>query len=117
MKVSPSSLTLALTVSTCLASTTHVLAINQQIPFSVHHTSEDPSDWTELPDIKRVAVIGAGPSGLVSASTLIEHGFEVRLFDRQPGPGGNWLYSPVTALPAPFPFVTFDITRFSLPVD
>ncbi|KAJ7589862.1 FAD/NAD-P-binding domain-containing protein [Mycena floridula] len=43
--------------------------------------------------IKRVAVIGAGPAGLQAAAELIKHNFSVRLFERAPGPGGNWLYS------------------------
>ncbi|KAI0029643.1 hypothetical protein K488DRAFT_72817 [Vararia minispora EC-137] len=52
------------------------------------------SEWTVFPHpIKRVAVIGAGPSGLQVAAELLEHNFTVRLFDRSPGPGGNWLYS------------------------
>ncbi|KAF8310291.1 FAD/NAD(P)-binding domain-containing protein [Clavulina sp. PMI_390] len=43
-------------------------------------------------DIKRVAVIGAGPSGLQAASALLDEGLEVRLFERQDQPGGNWYY-------------------------
>jgi len=53
--------------------------------------------------IHRVAVIGAGPSGLQSAAVLREHGFEVRLFDRAPHPGGNWYYTPLKPVPAAFP--------------
>lgn len=53
--------------------------------------------------IERVAVIGAGPSGLQRAATLIEHGFQVRLFERAPRPGGEWLYSDETPVSAPFP--------------
>lgn len=54
--------------------------------------------------IERVAVIGAGPSGLLHASTLIENGFQVRLFDRAPNPGGNWYYSEKAPIPASFPY-------------
>ncbi|KAJ7490578.1 FAD/NAD-P-binding domain-containing protein [Mycena latifolia] len=43
--------------------------------------------------IRRVAVVGAGPSGLQAAAKLIEHSFTVRLYERAPHPGGNWLYS------------------------
>lgn len=53
--------------------------------------------------IERVAVIGAGPSGLERAAALIEQGFEVRLFERAPKPGGQWFYTDTTPVPAPFP--------------
>lgn len=53
--------------------------------------------------IKRVAVIGAGPTGLQHAATLLEHGFEVRLFERAPMPGGQWLYSDKVPVHAAFP--------------
>ncbi|KAJ7460322.1 FAD/NAD-P-binding domain-containing protein [Mycena latifolia] len=46
--------------------------------------------------IKRVAVVGAGPSGLQVTARLVEHNFTVRLFDRAPHPGGNWQYSEET---------------------
>lgn len=53
--------------------------------------------------IKRVAVIGAGPSGLQSAAKLIEHNFTVRLFDRSPSPGGNWHYTDDTPVRESYP--------------
>ena len=53
---------------------------------------------------QRVAVIGAGPSGLQYAATLREHGFTVRLFDRSPGPGGNWLSTDVRPVKAAIPY-------------
>jgi NADPH-dependent 2,4-dienoyl-CoA reductase/sulfur reductase-like enzyme len=54
-------------------------------------------------EIRRVAVIGAGPSGLQAAAALIDHGKQVRLFERTPTPGGNWNYNRITPVPAPFP--------------
>lgn len=55
-------------------------------------------------EIHRVAVIGAGPAGLQAAAALIEHGKEVRLFERARGPGGNWNSSPkLTPNHEPFP--------------
>lgn len=54
-------------------------------------------------EIRRVAVIGAGPSGLQAAAALIDHGKQVRLFERTPTPGGNWNYNRITPLPAAFP--------------
>lgn len=53
--------------------------------------------------IKRVAVIGAGPSGLQVAAELVEHGFEVRLFERTPRPGNAWYLDTLRPLPAAFP--------------
>ncbi|WP_214321240.1 FAD-dependent oxidoreductase [Nonomuraea sediminis] len=38
----------------------------------------------------RVAVIGAGPSGLTAAMALARQGNEVIVFDRDPGPGDSW---------------------------
>ncbi|KZV64546.1 FAD/NAD-P-binding domain-containing protein [Peniophora sp. CONT] len=52
------------------------------------------SPYTTFPHpIKRVAVIGAGPSGLQVAAELKDHNFNVTIFDRAPGPGGNWRFT------------------------
>lgn len=60
--------------------------------------------YFEFPnEIKRVAVIGAGAAGVQHAAALVDHGFEVRLFERRPSPGGVWVYSPKKPLPAAFP--------------
>jgi FlaA1/EpsC-like NDP-sugar epimerase len=42
--------------------------------------------------IRRVAVIGAGPSGAITVDALVqEQAFDqIRVFDRQEGPGGCW---------------------------
>jgi hypothetical protein len=53
--------------------------------------------------IRRVAVVGAGPSGLQAVVHLIAHNFTVRLFERAPDPGGNWLYSEEPPLREPYP--------------
>jgi dimethylaniline monooxygenase (N-oxide forming) len=42
--------------------------------------------------VKRVAVIGAGPSGLVAVKELLEEGHEPTCFERAPGPGGVFRY-------------------------
>jgi len=39
---------------------------------------------------KSVAIVGAGPSGLVCAKVLLDDGFDVTLFDRQRELGGIW---------------------------
>lgn len=40
--------------------------------------------------MRRVAIIGAGLSGLVTAKTLLEEGFEVTLFETEDEVGGVW---------------------------
>ena len=46
--------------------------------------------------VKRVAVIGAGPSGAIAVDALTqEKAFDViRVFERREGPGGCWYVSP-----------------------
>ncbi|KAL4937216.1 hypothetical protein BDV06DRAFT_232720 [Aspergillus oleicola] len=44
------------------------------------------------PQIRRVAVIGAGISGVVSAAHLLQAGIEVMVFERGHAAGGVWLY-------------------------
>src|SRR6187200_3454896 len=43
-----------------------------------------------LPDGARVAVIGAGPSGLLTAKHALEAGFEVTVFEASGELGGQW---------------------------
>jgi cation diffusion facilitator CzcD-associated flavoprotein CzcO len=57
-----------------------------------------PQDMTEQPGggttgPKIVAVIGAGIAGLVTAKTLAEDGFDVRVFEKGPDLGGTWAAS------------------------
>ncbi|KAK1987782.1 thiol-specific monooxygenase [Colletotrichum cereale] len=55
------------------------------------------------PKIRRVAVIGAGPSGAIAADALVkEQAFDtVRVFDRRAEPGGTWVFT--QQLPASIP--------------
>lgn len=46
--------------------------------------------------IRRVAIVGAGPSGLAAARHLRDKGIHVRIFERNARPGGVWLYSSKT---------------------
>ncbi|WP_223833970.1 flavin-containing monooxygenase [Spirosoma profusum] len=48
----------------------------------IHATSNHP---------KKVGIIGAGVSGLVTAKTMREHGFEVVLFEKEAELGGVWI--------------------------
>lgn len=40
-----------------------------------------------------VAVIGAGPAGLVALKNLLEEGFDATGFDKNPYVGGLWQYT------------------------
>lgn len=40
--------------------------------------------------MSRIAIIGAGPGGLVAAKFLQQHGFDPVLFEQAPGLGGQW---------------------------
>ncbi|KAL4769359.1 major facilitator superfamily domain-containing protein [Aspergillus nidulans var. acristatus] len=44
------------------------------------------------PQIRRVAVIGAGISGVVSAAHLMQAGLDVTVYERSHAAGGVWLY-------------------------
>lgn len=41
-------------------------------------------------EIKQICVIGAGISGLVTAKTFVEEGYDVTVFEKQKGLGGVW---------------------------
>jgi glutamate synthase (NADPH) small chain len=41
---------------------------------------------------KRVAIVGAGPSGLACAEQLIQNGHQVTIYDTKPAPGGLLVY-------------------------
>ncbi|KAK4686806.1 hypothetical protein P7C73_g3316, partial [Tremellales sp. Uapishka_1] len=71
---------------------------------SAQQTSSDDKDYYKFPkDIKSVAVIGGGPSGIPALRHLVDAGFDVRLFERQSAPGGTWTWSPESPLPTTFP--------------
>ncbi|KAJ6526811.1 hypothetical protein B0H19DRAFT_1275646 [Mycena capillaripes] len=65
---------------------------------------DESSQWTTFPHpITRVAVIGAGPSGLQAAANLLAANLNVRLFEQAPSPGGNWLYTEETPVRETYP--------------
>ncbi|KAK5630847.1 hypothetical protein RRF57_006562 [Xylaria bambusicola] len=63
---------------------------------------DDAADNTSLLpafSIKRIAIIGAGPSGLAAAKHLLAEGFlssEIDIYEQQAEVGGVWNYSAVT---------------------
>jgi predicted NAD/FAD-dependent oxidoreductase len=64
-------------------------------PTRDHARRLDPVDYLRkttrplLPSMPTVAVIGAGMSGLAAARTLVDHGFDVTVFDKGRGVGGR----------------------------
>lgn len=56
-----------------------------------------------LSTIDRVAVIGAGISGVVTAAHLLKAGLEVTVFERNQEAGGVWLYDDRTPVDPVFP--------------
>lgn len=94
-----------------------------QQPFSAPSfgESETTDEYQFKWPIQRVAVIGAGPrclacvphtlyhdsctpsSGLVAYRELTEAGLDVRIFERDSVPGGNWHYTEEVPLDAPVP--------------
>ena len=94
MKLDVSLASISLLVSLVSGLPEQVLLGSQALSHGPVTGSSSDSQWTVFnKTIKRVAVIGAGPSGLQAAAELKDHDFEVRLFERAPGPGGNWRYS------------------------
>ncbi|KAJ4244751.1 hypothetical protein NW762_014327 [Fusarium torreyae] len=47
-------------------------------------------------EVRRVAVIGAGPAGAITTDALVKEGtFDtIRVFDRRSGVGGTWIHTP-----------------------
>ncbi len=64
-------------------------------PTDEHATRLDPERYLKKvtrpwqSPMPRVAVVGAGLSGLICARTLQDHGFEVTVFEKSRGPGGR----------------------------
>ncbi|KAJ5528723.1 hypothetical protein N7527_002116 [Penicillium freii] len=56
--------------------------------------------------IDRVAVIGAGISGVVSAAHLLTAGLQVTAFERNEKSGGIWLHDKRVPIEGPYPCVT-----------
>ncbi len=54
---------------------------------------DPPVPYLKDPDtVKKVAIVGAGPSGLTAAYYLALHGHYCKVFDMQPQPGGQLRY-------------------------
>ncbi|KAF8201084.1 hypothetical protein K438DRAFT_635384 [Mycena galopus ATCC 62051] len=84
-----------------------------QVPFHVT-TDAERSNFVNSPadsefyqfkwPIRKVAIIGAGVSGLLAYRELVDAGFEhVKIFERDAIPGGIWHYTEETPVEAPIP--------------
>ncbi|KAJ7673996.1 FAD/NAD-P-binding domain-containing protein [Mycena polygramma] len=100
-------------VSTVLLTAAILPALGQQTTFKSWDDSS--SQWTTFPQaITRVAVIGAGPSGLQAAAHLLGANLTVRLFERAPSPGGNWFYTEETPVREAYPNSTAKVPKPNL---
>src|SRR5688500_17094424 len=61
-------------------------------PRAFHGWMEHPQSATEA-SMRRAGIIGAGLSGLVTAKTLLEEGFDVTVFEKDEEVGGVWARS------------------------
>lgn len=43
--------------------------------------------------IKKIAIVGAGPTGICCAKNALEYGHEVTVYERNSVVGGTWIYS------------------------
>ncbi|MBN1658309.1 MAG: FAD-dependent oxidoreductase [Anaerolineae bacterium] len=64
-----------------------------------------PADVPRAPVPKKVAVVGAGPAGIVCACTAAERGHQVTLFDEHELPGGM-------LIPGSVPRCKFDVANY-----
>jgi len=70
-------------------------------PLAIRHIKRHICDSVERPSMpmakqnhpEKVAIIGAGPAGLMAAHELCSAGYGVTLFERQPEPGGMMRYA------------------------
>lgn len=99
----------AFLISLLVPSSISAVAASTQQPLPnsltyLHSNTGNTDDYYHFShEIRRVAVIGAGPAGLQAAAALLDEGFEVRLFERADQPGGNWYYQDRVPVAASFP--------------
>jgi len=71
------------------------VAINYVKRFAADWDMARPEPWTpekKPPTGKKIAIVGAGPSGLSAAYYSAIKGHDVTVFERQPHPGGMMRY-------------------------
>lgn len=62
----------------------------------------------------RVAVLGAGPLGVVATKNLAEEGFQVTAFERAAGVGGLWRASANTTHTSVLPNTYTNTSKFTV---
>lgn len=60
---------------------------------SVPQTIENIMQSNQSKKIRKIAVVGAGPSGLCCAKNAVDYGFEITVFERNAEVGGTWIYT------------------------
>ncbi|KAG5640958.1 hypothetical protein DXG03_006530 [Asterophora parasitica] len=105
---------------TAVSAAVVVSASSFQVPLSASFGDEpidDTDTYTFKWPINRVAIIGAGPSGLLNFREFTKAGFDVHLFERDHNPGGNWQYTDAVPDVAPVPNADISVGDFvpSLP--
>ncbi|KAF8589238.1 FAD/NAD(P)-binding domain-containing protein [Ramaria rubella] len=114
MYVGLSLLALLSPVQVALSNTQHPLKTSKPEFYNDPYLFSTSSEHYGFPSpIDRVAVIGAGPGGLQYAAVLLKHGFQVRLFERDTVPGGNWRYSDETPLDLDYPDKPLPIASYT----
>lgn len=43
--------------------------------------------------VRKIAIVGAGPSGLCCAKNAVDFGFDVTVYERNAEVGGTWIYT------------------------
>ncbi|KAF8556439.1 FAD/NAD(P)-binding domain-containing protein [Imleria badia] len=89
-----------------------VAAASVQKPFSTSSFEAEENEYQFKWPVEKVAIIGAGPSGLIAYRELTEAGLDVRIFERDSVPGGNWHYTDEVPLDAPVPNAPCPIADF-----
>jgi NADPH-dependent glutamate synthase beta subunit-like oxidoreductase len=59
-----------------------------------------------------VAVIGAGPQGLVTAKNLLEEGFQAKIFEARPSIGGLWQHREDAKWTSVFPSTLGNVSKY-----
>ncbi|KAG6855926.1 hypothetical protein H0H87_009360 [Tephrocybe sp. NHM501043] len=91
-------------------SSLHVAA--WQTPIFAPSTLDSDSYTLKWP-VKKVAIIGAGPGGLLNYREFTQAGFDVHLFERDYIPTGTWHYTEEIPVDAPIPNAEISVADYT----